>query len=203
MLHFLSRILSRLNNSTHSNEVVLHAHVVEPPSSKRGAPKAHALTPSPAPIRVTHRQRLLSMELEHIKLCSPRRCERLRSLGVKTAGDLSSANPRQLASNFGAQRKAYRVLSDYRRAVRLAASVPGMMPRDALLLISIHRRSVQGLASESAPALHRDLERFAESTRGRVQLRGRRVPSTRRLKQWIAACQQNASQRPLQASHAV
>jgi hypothetical protein len=77
--------------------------------------------------------------------------------------------------------------------------VPGMMPRDALLLISIHRRSARGLACESPASLHRDLERFAESTRGRTQLRGRRIPSMRRLKRWIAQCESSSLRTPLQA----
>ena len=83
-------------------------------------------------------------------------------------------------------------------AIRFAAAVPGMMPRDAMLLISIHRRSVRGLALESPAALHRDLLRFAESTNGRLQLRGRRVPSLRRLKRWIAECESSAVRSPLQ-----
>ncbi len=107
--------------------------------------------------------------------------------------------PERLAVHFRASRKAERVIKHYRRAIRFAAAVPGMMPRDAMLLISIHRRSVRGLASESPAALHRDLQRFAASTKGRVQLRGRQVPSTRRLKRWIAQCESSAVRTPFQA----
>jgi hypothetical protein len=116
-----------------------------------------------------------------------------------TAGDLATANPDVLAQQFTAKRKAASVLKQYRRAIRLAASVPGMMPLDAMLLISIHRRSVRGLASEKPSMLHRDLERFAESSRGRVQLRGRRIPSTRRLRRWIAECESLSLRYPMQA----
>lgn len=182
------------------SQVVLYAQIG---SATRKPPK-----PSPRPTKslrpaipthATHRERLMSMKLEHTKLCSPHRCQRLSGLGILTAGDLASINPNQLARQFAAPRKAVGVIKRYRRAIRLAAAVPGMMPRDAMLLISIHRRSVRGLASESPSALYRDLERYSESTRGRLQLRGRRIPSTRRLKRWIAACETIALRTPLHA----
>lgn len=149
--------------------------------------------------RASHRERLLSMKLEHTKLCSPHRCQRLMQLGIVTAGDLASANPDRVARQFVASRKAVGVIKRYRRAIRLAAAVPGMMPRDAMLLVSIHRRSVRGLASESPVVLHRDLERYAASSIGRQQLRGRRIPSARRVKRWIAECEHIAIRTPLQA----
>jgi Domain of unknown function (DUF4332) len=168
-----------------SDHVMLYAQietpVVESVSVSRKTTGAHTRSPS-------HRHRVLSMKLEYIKLCSQKRCERLAAVGVITAGDLASAQPEELAKHFQSPKKALRILKQYRRAIRFAAAVPGMMPRDAMLLISIHRRSARGLASETAVVLHRDLERFAESSQGRGQLRGRRIPSTRRLKQWIAAC---------------
>ena len=167
-------------------------------TSRIASPTPVAIAGS-VPAHVSHRERLFGMRLEYTKLCSPRRCERLRTLGIVTAGDLSSADPDRLAVHFGAPRKALRVLRQYRRAIRFAAAVPGMMPRDAMLLISIHRRSARGLASESPSALHRDLERFAESSQGRLQLRGRRIPSTRRLKRWIAACESTAIGSPRMA----
>lgn len=147
----------------------------------------------------SHRHRLLSMKLIHTRICSPKRCERLADLGIHTAGDLAAAQPEQLAAHFTARHKALRILVQYRRAIRLAASVPGMMPRDAMLLISIHRRSVRGLASESAAIVHRDLERFSESSRGRAQMRGRRVPSTRRIRRWIVQCESLSTASPVRS----
>ena len=160
------------------NQVVLYARVGSSARKRvKHSPRPTVPIRSASPVRSCHRERLLSMKLEHTKLCSPHRCQRLRELGIVTAGDLASVNPDQLARQFTARRKAVSVIKRYRRAIRLAASVPGMMPRDAMLLVSIHRRSVRGLASESPSALHRDLERYAESTKGRLQLRGRRIPS--------------------------
>lgn len=181
-----------------SNRVVLFAQV-ERPSRKKVVSLAVKTQSNQVSANPSHRERLLSMRLEHTKLCSTQRCDRFRELGIITAGDLACADPERLAGHFRASRKAERVVKHYRRAIRFAASVPGMMPRDAMLLISIHRRSVRGLALESPAALHRDLQRFAESTKGRVQLRGRQVPSTRRLKRWIAQCESSAVRSPFQA----
>lgn len=181
-----------------SDNVVLYAAVE---NSARNNPRP-VLSPTvltnarPLP---HHRERLLSMRLAHAKLCSTRRCLRLNSMGISTTGDLATADLANLATQFGAPKKALKVLKQYRRAIRFSASVPGMMPRDALLLISIHRRSVRGLAMESPARLHRDLERFAESTQGRQQLRGRRIPSTRRLKKWITECETVTSNARLNA----
>ena len=181
-----------------TNQVVLYAQVGSPKRRRSERSPRPKKTSRPAPpSHASHRERLMSMKLEHTKLCSPHRCKRLSGLGILTAGDLASVNPDQLARQFAAPRKALGVIKRYRRAIRLAAAVPGMMPRDAMLLVSIHRRSVRGLASESPSALYHDLERYSESTRGRLQLRGRRIPSTRRLKRWIAGCETIALQTPL------
>jgi hypothetical protein len=181
-----------------ANRVTLYAKV-ERPSRTKVVSLPIKTNPNQVSANPSHRERLLSMRLEHTRLCSTRRCQRFQELGVVTAGDLACATPERLAVHFRASRKAERVIKHYRRAIRFAAAVPGMMPRDAMLLISIHRRSVRGLALESPAALHRDLQRFAESTKGRVQLRGRQVPSTRRLKRWIAQCESNAVRSPFQA----
>jgi hypothetical protein len=134
------------------------------------------------------------MSLKHTRLCSESRCEELARHGIVTAGDLASADPADLVNRLGVSVKAVGVLRRYRRAIRLSASVPGMMPCDALLLISIHRRSIRGLALESSAALHRDLQRFALSTKGRRLLKGRRLPSVRRIRKWISVCQSIAKQ---------
>jgi len=199
LLRNLLRLLARdtcdvgAASSDHRNRhVVLYARLGAisaesdpPPGPLPDKTSLSDLTPS-----ISHRARLLSMRLEHIQLCSPHRCRRLQQLGIETAGDLACVSPRHVAQQFRAARRAERMLSQYRRAIRLAASVPGMMPREAMLLVSVHRRSVRGLALESAAALHRDLQRYAESSQGRTQLRGHRIPSPRRLKRWIQQCQQ-------------
>lgn len=200
-LRLLSRSSKRNAPSQNTTEhVTLYAQVEMPRARPPKAAELHPQRRSPSQQSIanaSHRERLLSMQLAHTKLCSPKRCARLRELGITTAGDLACASPEKLAMHFGAPKKATRILKQYRRAIRFAASVPGMMPRDAMLLISIHRRSVRGLACEKAATLHRDLERFAESSKGMGQLRGRRIPSTRRLKRWIQECESRGSRAPL------
>ncbi len=185
---FAARTMPQPIVSETPNSVLLYAQF--PPRSKKPAiPKGEGRKPKRSDANVGHRQRLLNMRLEHIRVCSVRRCQRLQKLGIITAGDLAYADCEKVASHFGAPRKALKVIQQYRRAIRFAASVPGMMPRDAMLLVSIHRRSVRGLASETASSLHRDLQRFSESSQGQAQLRGRRLPSARRLKRWIDQCE--------------
>ncbi len=225
MLRNLFRLLtshSKLANVSPQQQIVLYANV-DPElcqSKPQGKPATERLKAGQSDSRHTgprvqtlpvkgsfshlkpsssHRARLLSMRVEHIQLCSPHRCARLQELGIVTAGDLASASLERLASRFRAPRRALRVLKEYRRAIRFAASVPGMMPRDAMLLISIHRRSARGLSLESAAMLRRDLDRFAASSQGQAQLRGRRLPSTRRLKRWINECRESSVQSPTHA----
>ncbi|WP_197231530.1 DUF4332 domain-containing protein [Novipirellula artificiosorum] len=135
------------------------------------------------------------MRLEHTKLCPSNRCEQLQQFGIETAGDLIAADLKSLATKFNSPKKAVRLIKRYRHAIRFAATVPGMMPRDALLLISIHRRSVRGLAMESPMMLYRDLQRFADSSTGQRLVRGRRLPSVKRIRSWIHACEAELSSR--------
>ena len=207
MLRIFLRILSRSRHtpapSSSPPRVLLYAHVdpvheeprhVAATDSVKG--QAGALSAGHAAAdrrgrtrsRVGHRAWLYSMRLEHTRLCSDARCELLRGVGVLTAGDLACCDPAKLAKNLGGAVKTTAVLARYRRAIRLAAAVPGMMPPDAMILIHIHRRSLRGLAIESPAGLYRDLQRFSLSTKGRRLMKGRQVPSVRRLKKWIAAC---------------
>ncbi|GAA5505170.1 DUF4332 domain-containing protein [Novipirellula caenicola] len=192
MLKTFFKLLSRTPqqpvpvNPQSREDVAIIAHrqpsASQPNPARTSQPAMVAAHPVP---KASHRERLLSMRIEHIRICSESRANQFSEFGIDTAGDLISANLRTLAEKYPSPRKAVRVLKRYRQAIRLAARVPGMMPRDALLLISIHRRSVRGLAMETPMSLYRDLQRYAESTPGRKQLRGRRLPSVKRIRRWI------------------
>ena len=149
-------------------------------------PTAIGNDPPPRPSG-SHRERLLSMRLARLRLFGPRRRERLEAAGIFTAGDLLMVDLTEIRRRMGTNDRKTRWLARHRRAIRLAAAVPGMMPRDALLLTHVHRRSLNGLAAESPAALHRDLERFALSSDGQRLLRGRPVPNVRRVRGWIRA----------------
>ncbi|TWT89372.1 DUF4332 domain-containing protein [Neorhodopirellula pilleata] len=136
----------------------------------------------------SHRERLLAMKLEHLQFCPPRRCHQLADVGVQTAGDLVYSDLPKIASRLSHPERAERALRRYRAAIRMSLAIDTMMPRDALLLVAIHRRSVASLSRESAAQLHRDLERFSLSSRGSKLLGNRGVPSLRRVKAWVSTC---------------
>lgn len=133
----------------------------------------------------SHRERLLSMRIEHLRLVTNKRQAWLAEAGFITAGDLATCRLDQVATQRGWNRRTQARVRRLQRAVRMAASIDRMMPRDAMLLIAIHRRDVQALACETAAGLRRDLERFALSSRGERFLGTRHLPSVRRLKEWI------------------
>ncbi len=178
MLRMFLRFVAPLNN--------------QPVELKTNIARCHPGVAANEPNRQCHRDRLLSMRIEHTRICSQQRCQMLRAIGVVTAGDLLTCDTKRLQKD-GLPAKSLRLVHRYRPAIRLAASVQGMMPRDAQLLISVHRRSVQGIADESPAALHRDLVRFSLSTKGRRLIRGRKIPSIRRLKKYISTCKQAIS----------
>ncbi len=175
--------------STDSRSVVLYAHVDVTAKAKQTPALAAAphVSPSLPCVSGDHRAWLLSMRLDHLRICSASRSQQLSQLGVVTAGDLLTADLNEIAHRL-ADRTLTRRLKRTVRAIQFAAAVPGMMPRDSMLLICVHRRSIRSLASESPAVLHRDLQRFALSTKGQRALKGRRLPSVKRIRRWVEAC---------------
>ncbi len=159
------------------------------PRSRKTARRNIPPTPHQASL-ATHRARLLAMRLEYLNICPEMRCRQLSDIGIQTAGDLIYSEPSKVAETFRSPQRAERAIRRYRAAIKLALGVESMMPRDALLLVSIHRRSVASLARESAAQLHRDLERFSLSSRGSKLIGHRNVPSLRRVKSWVASCRE-------------
>ena len=155
----------------------------------RPRPSNPAPTPLPVDSANRHRAEVLAMRLDHAGLCSASRADRLNGLGIHCCGDLLTVDLGQVAAAFGSPRRALRSLRRYRQSVRLAASINQMGVRDAILLVTIHRRDPVALSNGSAGLLHRDLVRLAESTVGQRLYRGRRPPSIRRLRRWITEAQ--------------
>jgi hypothetical protein len=156
------------------------------------APVVSAVSPKtlPSRLRSSHRERIFAMRIEHLQICNEKRCRLLAKVGVVTAGDLACCNPEQISRQYKSPERALRSIKRLRAAVRLSVAIDGMMPRDALILVAIHRRSVASLARESAAALHRDLERFSLSSRGQKMVGHRGVPSLRRVKSWVGQCEE-------------
>jgi Domain of unknown function (DUF4332) len=185
-----SRRHSRNTDTQRSDSIVQPLRILELSSTaaSKTIPPDVAFVP-----RQIHRQRVLAMELAHTKLCSPTRCKRLAEAGVITCEDLCRADVIRLAKTFRASRRALAMLNLYRRSIRLAAAIDDLSPVDAMALVSVHRRTVASLAQQSAAMLHRDLDRFAQSSTGRMLFRGRRLPSTKRIAAWIQQAKSTVS----------
>ncbi len=160
-----------------------------PQRRRKPSRRSMVLTPHESSL-ASHRARLLAMRLEHLNICPPPRCRQLAAVGIQTAGDLIYSDLSKVAATFRNPQRAERAIRRYRAAIKLALGIESMMPRDALLLVAIHRRSVASLARESAAQLHRDLERFSLSSRGSKLIGHRSVPSLRRVKTWVASCRE-------------
>jgi Domain of unknown function (DUF4332) len=184
--------------STDGRSVVLYAHVdVTAKAKQLQATRLRESFPRDAlpPSKGDHRAWLLSMRLDHLRIFTPVRCERLTEIGIVTAGDLVTADLARLGRTLGDQTLPRRLKRTV-RAILLAAAVPGMMPRDAMLLMCVHRPSVRSLASESPAILHRDLQRFALSTKGQRATKGRRLPSVKRIRRWVETRSQSTNSQP-------
>lgn len=139
--------------------------------------------------RPIHRQRILAARLSHTRLISSKNCRRLADAGVLTCDDLLRNDLWSLASRFGRPKFVADRLDACRRAIQLAASVDGLMPGDALVLVRIHRATVESLARQTPQHLRRDWMRFAQSSEGQKLVSSHRCPSLKRLKRWIANAQ--------------
>ncbi len=190
MLRTLFRFLTaapqapRRIETVDGRSVVLYAHVDVAAQAKRRSGSMSACLPC---VSGDHRAWLLSMRLDHLRICSASRGERLQQIGIVTAGDLLAADLNVLARELD-DKNIIRPLKRTVHAIQFAASVPGMMPRDAMLLSCVHRSGIRSLATESPAVLHRDLQRFALSTKGQRALKGRRLPSVKRIRRWVDAC---------------
>ncbi|MEL7267626.1 MAG: DUF4332 domain-containing protein, partial [Planctomycetota bacterium] len=93
-------------------------------------------------------------------------------------------------------------LSRIASAVRLALLFENMRPIDALLLISVYRKSRESIASESPAQLHRDLLRFSLSTPGNRMLGSAHLASISTVRQWVHAAKQAIAMQATQACQA-
>ncbi|MEL6899269.1 MAG: hypothetical protein AAFP90_24470, partial [Planctomycetota bacterium] len=81
--------------------------------------------------------------------CNMRRRRALLAAGIKTVADLALASIPQLAGTMKLGTRGRSALSRIASAVRLALLFENMRPIDALLLISVYRKSRESIASES------------------------------------------------------
>lgn len=144
-----------------------------------------------------HHERIFSMSLDHLQLRGKSKLLRLKAAGIVTAGDLALLSPGQINCLSGGNRPFQAWIRLHQRAIRLSASVEGLMPCDAAMLVRVHRTSVVSLARDNAAQLHRDLRRFVETEKGRRYLGRRRLAGHRKVRGWIAAARRTRSQAQL------
>lgn len=151
--------------------------------------------PPPAAKHAPRLRRMSRMPVERLGLFNRRWRTALRGAGVCTATDFLTADAQRLARRLKMPDKVVAKISQRQAAVRLAALLPPLAPRDALLLIAVHRRDLRKLATESPGRLHRDLARFALSTAGQALLRGKVAPDLDAVRSWIAAARERSGLR--------
>lgn len=103
--------------------------------------------------------------------------------------DLPAADRRENSPASRPDQAAARQRARRQRAIRFAKHFPGMNPREARVLMAIHRRSPHVLARESAAVLKRDWERFLLSSRGQRFAATTGVPDVARVRGWISLAQ--------------
>ena len=170
--------------------VSLPTPVQDPPrwhGSISGGPTAKGSENGGAVTGCRHRERILSMRLDHLNLAGKLKLNGLRAEGIVTAGDLALCSAAKLDAMAEKRPRFRRWLCQRQRAIRLAASIDGLMPVDAVALVMVHRCSVTSLARQNASQLHRDLERFSGTRVGARLMRRRRPVSLRRIRQWVSA----------------
>ncbi|QDV70323.1 hypothetical protein Poly24_40440 [Rosistilla carotiformis] len=148
----------------------------------------------------TARQRRMEASLASLRLLPTGVLRQLESSGHRRVQDLLRLNLSQWATEQRLTASQQSQLRTVRRAIRMAFALRAMHPREAYLLIAIHRRSPEDVASDSPRHLFRDLERFALSSRGRALTRRIEIPSLERVSAWIAAAQDHQFSR-LATSH--
>ena len=122
--------------------------------------------------------------LRSLKIMSRRALENLERLDVVTVGDLLELDFESLGeAGFGDREIARLRVS--RRAVRLALVIRRLNPRNARLLIAVHRGSPERLALTNAVRLQKDIQRFALSSRGSRLIGDMPLPPVEVVREWI------------------
>lgn len=157
---------------------------------QRAAPSQQAAEPILRPSIGRSRR---SQTLSAAGIGSARQRRALRSVEIRTTDDLLRADPCELAAQLRWPPVAQRGVRRWQRAIQMARAIPSMTPLDALMLRTVHRRTLRAIASEDAPRLHRDLKRYALSSRGAKCLGDRPLPTLEDVRRWIEAAKERVS----------
>jgi len=114
--------------------------------------------------------------------------QRLSDLGHARIGQFLSADPRTLSDELGSPKLNPKDIHAWQKQINLALHVPTLTPPESRLLVIVGVDSPQALSAASSTGLREQLERFANSSRGKRKLRNVKIPSTEVIAEWIASC---------------
>jgi predicted flap endonuclease-1-like 5' DNA nuclease len=115
----------------------------------------------------------------------PKTAARLYAAGVKTVGDLFSADPGALSEQLGSGWITARVVRDWQDQAHLMVDVPGLRTTPAQLLVGAGIRSAPKLAQSDPHTLLSLVLKFAGSTEGQRILREGVPPDLGKVLQWV------------------
>lgn len=127
----------------------------------------------------------------------PRAGRRLSEIGIRTVGDLISADPADLSARMSHVRITKAMIVQWQVQARLVCRVPRLAAHDARILAACGVDDPQELARWDIDDLWKRVQAFSRSSRGKRILRGRRVPHRVQVAEWVRWA---AHARPLHAA---
>ncbi len=163
----------------------------EKPVVNEPAPKSTpAAKPAAATSSATTRFYLAtSDELEAAPSIGPKTAERLSLAGLKTVGDLLSADADQVAKKLNMKHIDPPMLRSWQQQARLVCEVPGLRGHDAQILVACHVPDALTLGTEDTDDLLSRTLTFVKTPSGERILRDGKPPDRDEVQRWIASAQ--------------
>ncbi|MEZ6088810.1 MAG: DUF4332 domain-containing protein [Pirellulaceae bacterium] len=154
---------------------------------KRSSSGDQATAPQSRSVPLTPRQRKLNASLGTLRLLSPALKQVLKRCQIETVADLLKLRASHTAAVAHLTSRQWKQLRRIQQALRLSLQIRRMHPRDAIVLLSIHRTSIAIIAADSPKHLYRDIQRFALSSRGERLIARMGMPTREQVAAWIEA----------------
>ena len=158
--------------------------------AEKGEAPAEISSDAPASSTTSRRGRLTrDSMLEQAPSIGPKTAARLARLGLKTVGDLLSADPVSVAAQLDDRRMPATTVSKWRDQAGLLVRMPRLRRSDAVLLVASGCRDVESLASKSAETLQQEMQTAAARPEVARALRSAKAPSLERVRRIILEAQ--------------
>jgi len=115
----------------------------------------------------------------------PKTAARLNAVGIRTVGDLLSADPRHVEATLQHRWITEELFVSWQRQARLMCDVPGLRGLDAQLLVEVGVESKADLCTADAESLEQLIVELAATPDGERILRGGRLPPRAQITAWI------------------